>query len=162
MISQPMQAKLNEQVRHEWESEFYYLAIMAWCFNNNYGGFGLWFLKQAGEEREHGMKILRYLNEVGAEIAIPSVKTPAVQIKSVEDTFELGLEHEKKVTRLIHDLVDLAVTEKDHTTNQFLQWFVSEQAEEEASFRDIVAKLQRIKGAPGGLFMLEAKLAERA
>ena len=162
MISEKMIAKLSEQVKHEWESEFFYLTFMAWCFNNNYNGFGAWFLKQASEEREHGMKMLRYLNEVDADISIPSITTPKGEYQSIEQIFQLGLEHELKVTGLISELMNLAHTEKDHATQQFLQWYVSEQVEEEANFRGIIAKLERIKGSPGGLFMLEAKLGERA
>jgi ferritin len=162
MVSKAMAAKLNQQAKNEWESEFFYLTMMAWCFNNNYNGFGAWFLKQAAEEREHGMKIFRYLNETDQDIVIPSITVPKADFKSVEDVFEQGLAHEQEVSRLIGKLADQAISEKDHATLEFLQWYIKEQVEEESSFRDIVTKLGRIKGSVGGLFMLEAKLAERA
>ena len=162
MVSKKMGEMLNEQVKNEWESEFIYLAMMAWCFNNNYDGFGMWMLKQAGEEREHGMKILRYLHEADFPLAIPSLHAPKPQFESVEKVFRQGLEHEQKVTKMIYALTEQAVADKDFTTQQFLQWFINEQLEEESTFRGIIAKLERIKGAPGGLFMLEAQLAQRA
>jgi ferritin len=156
-----MQKQLNEQVKNEWESEFIYLTMAAWAYNNNYDGFGLWFIKQAGEEREHGMKILRYLNEADADMIIPSITVPKVEFKDIPDLFKRGLEHEQKVTGMFYRLTELAIAEKDFTTQQFLQWFIIEQLEEEASFRGIIAKLERIKGSSSGLFVLEAKLAER-
>jgi ferritin len=161
MLSKKMQAALNDQVRAEWESEFIYLAFMAWCFNNNFDGFGLWFLKQADEERGHGMKILRYVNEAGGDIVVPNVSYKTPKLTGVEQIFKLGLEHEEYISGRIDDLVALANGEKDHRSASFLKWFVDEQLEEENTFRGIVAKLERIKNAPGGLYMLESHLAAR-
>lgn len=162
MVSQQMIDKLNDQVKFEWESEYLYMAIAAWCYNNNYDGFGTWFMKQASEEREHGMKILRYINEVDGDIVIPSIETKQVSFSKVEETFQASLAHELKVTARINDLVSQAHSERDHATTHFLQWYVGEQVEEEATVRGILAKLERINGSPSGLFYLEAKLAERA
>jgi ferritin len=162
MISQQMAAKLNEQIKHEWESEYLYLAMAAWCLNHNYDGFGAWLLKQAGEEHEHGMKFLGYLNDQGAAITIPSIGVPTIEFKDVEDIYRRGLEHEKVVTQLINGLVDLAFADKDHATREFLGWFVKEQVEEEKSFSGIIAKLERIRGSVGGLFQLEHHLGKRA
>ncbi|MCL5270344.1 MAG: ferritin [bacterium] len=161
MLSKKMEERLNEQVRNEWISEYYYLAMMAWCFNNDYDGFGMWFLKQADEERAHGMKLLRYLNEAGGSIRIPAVAPPGTELQGVDHMFELTWEHERKVTAMIHEIADLARQEKDYATDNFLQWFIKEQVEEENTVRNIVAQLRRIQGAPAGLFMLESKLAAR-
>ena len=124
MISKKMQSQILDQVKAEWESEYFYLAMMAWCFNNDYPGFGMWLLKQADEERGHGMKMLRYLNEVGGELAIPSVTVPKAKFESPAQIFDLVLKHERKVTALIYGLVKTAEEEKDYATLNFLQWYV--------------------------------------
>ncbi len=163
MASDQLKSKLLEQVRHEWESEYYYYAMMAWLTNNDYTGFAKWFQKQAEEEHVHGMKILDYLAQINAEVKLPpSLTIPAADFKDIHDIFERSLKHEQKVTALINDLVDLAIKENDHKTNHFLQWYVGEQIEEEATVNEILGKLRRIQGAPGGMFMLEAQLAGRA
>lgn len=161
MISKKMQDRLLEQVKAEWESEFYYLAMMAWCFNNNFPGFGKWLLKQADEERGHGMKLLRYLSEVGGDLAIPSVTVPKARFESPAQIFDLVLKHERKVTALIHGLVEAAQQEKDYATLNFLQWYVKEQVEEESTAADIVARLERVKGQGAGLMFIENQLAAR-
>ena len=158
MLSKTIQAKLLEQVKNEWESEFIYLGMMAWCFNNNYDGIGNWLYNQANEEREHGFRILRYLIESDGDISIPSIAVPKANIKDLESIFEAVLKHEQKVTKMIHTLVDLSLKEKDHATNAFLQWFVTEQMEEEASARDILNKIQRTQGSPGALYLMEQKI----
>lgn len=161
MISPQMAAKLNEQIKNEWESEYIYLAMMAWCLNHNYDGFAAWFQKQASEEHEHGMKFVRYLSDVGVHVVIPQINAPQAEFKEVEDLYRLGLEHERQVTGMINALTDLAIADKDHATRDFLQWFVREQVEEEKSFLDVLNKLERIRGSVGGLFMLEHRLGRR-
>lgn len=161
MISQQLAAKLNEQIKNEWESEYIYLEMMAWCLNHNYDGFAAWFKKQAEEEHEHGMKFVNYLSDINVEVTIPSLNVPKVVFKEVEDLYRLGLEHERQVTGNINALVDLAIADKDHATREFLQWFVREQVEEEKSFQDVLNKLERIRGSVGGLFMLEHRLGRR-
>lgn len=162
MISQQMTAKINEQIKNEWESEYLYMAMVAWCLNHNYEGFGAWFLKQAGEEHEHGMKFLNYLNDVGAAIVIPSINVAQIEFKDIEDIFRRGLQHEQGVTKNIHDLMELAVADKDYASQELLQWYVKEQVEEEKNFGDVISKLERIKGSVGGLFQLEHHLGKRA
>ncbi len=161
MLSKQMEQRLLEQVRNEWVSEFYYLELMSWCFNNDFDGFGMWFLKQSQEEHEHGMKILRFVNDAGGTLKILPITPPVVEIKDIEHVFELTWEHEQKVTAMIHELYAMAINEKDYPTQNFLQWFINEQLEEESTVRNIVAQLKRVKGAPAGLFMIEAKLAAR-
>lgn len=159
MLNKKVQTKLLEQVKHEWESEFYYMAMMAWCYNNDYDGFGKWFFNQANEERNHGLRIISFIADVGGEIEIPSVKVPSADFKDLEDIFARQLKHEEKVTKLVHELVDLSIKENDHSTNTFLQWFVREQIEEEATSRHLLAKVKRAQGSPGALLMLESELA---
>jgi ferritin len=162
MISKKVHNKLLEQIKHEWESEYLYYAIMAWCVNNDYNGFAAWFRKQAEEEHEHGMKIVDYLAETGVDVKLPnSLAVGNQKFTDIDQIFKLTLKHEQKVTGLIHALVELSAAENDHTSHNFLQWYVSEQLEEEAQVRDILGALGRIKGAPGGLYMLERELAKR-
>jgi ferritin len=160
MVKQNVVEKLIEQVKHEWESEFYYLAMMAWCYNNDFDGFGDWFQNHAGEEREHGMRIVRYISEVGGRLSIPSVSVPRSDFDSLEQLFQLTLEHEEKVTGLVHELANLAQKEGDHTTHHFLQWYINEQIEEEAMARNILAKVRRAQGNPSALLIIESKLTE--
>lgn len=162
MLSKSMQDRLNAQVKAELESEYYYMAMMAWCFNNDYDGFGFWLLNQAKEEHAHAEKLMRYVNEAGGDIEVPDITVHARDFDGVEDIFTKVYEHEQKVTGLVHALVDAARKENDHATDNFLQWYVGEQVEEENNARGIVAKLNRIKGNPNGLFMLEGQLAQRA
>ena len=160
MLSETMRAKLIEQIKIEWESEFYYLAMMAWCYNNELDGYGDWFMKQAAEERAHGMRIARFISEVGAELEIPSITAPAAKFENIEHCFKLTLEHEEYVTKAVHEVVDLALKEHDYTTNNFMQWYVNEQVEEEATARLVLGKVRRAGGNPSALFIVETQLAE--
>jgi ferritin len=161
MLAKALHKQLLDQVKYEWESEFLYLAMMAWCYNNDYEGFAQWFYRQSMEERAHGAMILGYLTELGAEIEIPTVVAPKAKFKDLEEMFDQTLKHEQKVTKLIHDLVEAATKERDYATVQFLQWYVKEQIEEEDTARKILVKIRRGKGAPGFLFMLERELGAR-
>lgn len=161
MASQKMAAMINTQIKNEWESEYLYMAMSAWCLNHNYDGFAAWFLKQASEEHEHGMKFLNYLSDVNHDVTIPSINVPKIEFKDVEDLYRRSLDHEKGVTKNISDLMDQAIADNDHATREFLGWFVKEQVEEEKTFFDVIAKLERIKGSVGGLFQLEHHLGKR-
>jgi ferritin len=158
-LSKKMHKSLLDQVRHEWEAELYYLQMMAWCRNHDYDGFAAFFRGHADEERVHGMKILDYLAEVDADIAIPSIKTHDVKLEAVEQLFELALEHEEQVTAWIHELMALSQDERDYRTQHFLQWYVSEQIEEESLIRTALARVRRAKDHPGALLMVEEQIA---
>lgn len=160
MLSSTMRDKLIEQIKIEWESEFYYLAMMAWCYNNDLDGYGDWFKKQAAEEREHGMRICSFVTEVGAELSIPSIQAPEANFESIEHCFKLTLEHEEFVTKAVHTIVDLALKEQDYTTNNFMQWYVNEQVEEEATARLVLGRVRRAQGNPSALFIVETQLVE--
>jgi ferritin len=162
MLSATMQTKLLEQAGKEWDSEYYYMAMGAWCYNNELDGFGAWFEQQASEEHTHGLRILHYIRDVGGQISIPAINPIGNDFSSLRDTFEKTLEHEQLVTRMVHDLVSQARQENDHTTDHFLQWFVSEQVEEESTARAILAKVKRAGDNPSALFLLEQQLAPAA
>jgi ferritin len=135
---------------------------MAAHFKNiGLGGFGRWMECQALEELTHAMKFYGFLNERGAKALLKPIEGPPVSWENPLAVFEEVYSHEVKVTGLIHNLVDLAIKEKDHASNNFLQWFVSEQVEEEASAGEVLQKLKLVEGAQGGLFMLDQELGLR-
>lgn len=153
MISEQMNAKLNEQITHELEAARAYLA-MACMFD----GLGLKalhtrFREQADEENGHAMKILEYVLEVGGRVTLAALAAPRSQYGSVPEAIETALKQEKTVTSQIHALVELADTEKDHATRSFLQWFVDEQVEEVAAMEHM---LQIAKLAGENLLQLDA------
>ncbi len=162
MLSERMVKLLNDQIKAEFESEFLYLNMAVWCAKHGFKGAYKWFLKQAEEEREHAMKFINYLEEAGAEIVIPEIDKQNSEFESLLDVFEKGLEHEKKVSQRIFKLVEAAEEEKDHFTLDFLSWFVSEQFEEESSFRSIVNKLKLVGEGKHGIFMIDSYLGQRS
>ncbi len=161
MISQKMQDALNEQVNAELYSAYMYLSMSAYFESTNLPGFANWMKIQAKEETGHAMKIYDFVIERAGRATLKAIEAPPAQWKSPLDAFEATFKHEQKVTGLINDLVNLAIEEKDHATKGFLQWFVDEQVEEEASADAIVQQLKLIKDAPGGLFMINNQLGQR-
>lgn len=162
MISKKMQKRLIEQIKHEWESQLYYQSMMAWCMNNDYNGFASWFSKQADEERGHGMRILQFIADADGEVSIPSLTSKAADFKDLEDLFSSALAAEQSVTAQINELLGHAMKESDHATQAFLQWFVQEQIEEEATARDNLAQVKRVKDNPAALFIMENELSKRS
>jgi ferritin len=161
MLSQKMQEALNEQVNAELYSAYLYLAMSAHCDAVNLHGFAHWLRLQYQEETGHALKIFDYIAERGATVHLKPIEGPPTEWESPQAVFEAVLKHEQHVTSLINKLVDLAIQESDHASNNFLQWFVAEQVEEEATADDILQKIKLIAGAPGGLFMLDQELGQR-
>lgn len=160
-ISKSMEKAINEQINRELFSEYLYLAMAAWCYSENWNGFGHFFEEQAKEERAHAMKFFHYLFERRGTALVGAIEKPQGQFKSVEETFELTLEHEQQVTAWIHGLMDLAIKENDHASVSFLKWFVDEQVEEEATADGILQQLKKVNGNINGLFALDHRLGER-
>ena len=156
-----MEKALNEQVNAEMYSAYLYLSMESYFKSLNLNGFANWMRVQTQEEMMHAMKIYDYVNERGGRIMLKPIEGPPTKWDSPLAVFEAVLTHEQKVTGLINNLVDLAIAEKDHATNSFLQWFVTEQVEEESSADDNVQKLKMMENAPGGMFMLDRELAQR-
>ncbi len=161
MASERMIKELNAQVQREFFSSYFYISMEAYCADQNLDGFANFFHVQAQEERDHAYKMFDYISRVGGKIELEALEKPQTDFASPEEVFEMTLEHEKFITKSIHSLLDIALEEKDHTTTAFLQWFVTEQAEEEESVEKIIKKLQLLKGHPGGLFMIDQELAQR-
>lgn len=161
MISKKMQEALNGQLNAELYSSYLYLSMAAYFLSLNMGGFANWMQVQAQEEDMHAMKFYNFINERGGRVVLKAIDGPPTEWDSPLATFEAVLEHEQKVTGLINDLVELALAEHDHATNIFLQWFVTEQVEEEDSANDVIQQIKMIGEAEGGLFMLDRELGQR-
>lgn len=161
MISEKINKLLNEQVQKEFYSAYLYLSMEAYFRNQNLDGFANFFRVQTQEERDHAMKFFNYINQASGKVELLQIDAPQVNFKSIEEIFDLALKHEQFVTKSIYNIVDNALEERDHGTNTFLQWFVTEQVEEEATADKNLRKLQLIKDDPNGLLLLDAELALR-
>jgi len=161
MISKKMTTALNEQINKELYSAYLYLSMSAWSHGRNLKGFASWFSIQAREELGHAMKILQYLEDQGAPVRLLPIDAPTATFASPTAAFEATLKHEQFITESIHKLMAQAVEEKDYATQGLLQWFVSEQVEEEAHSVEIVEKLRLIGEDPRGLLIVDRELAQR-
>lgn len=161
MIKENVQAALNEQLNSELYASYYYLSMSAYFHASNLTGFASWMRAQAQEELMHAMKIYDFINDREGEVVLTTVAAPNQQWDDSLAAFEDAYQHEKAVTAQIYDLVDLSVKERDHATNTFLQWFVTEQVEEEATASDIVNKLKLVGNDGNGLFILDRDLGAR-
>ena len=161
MLNSKLESAINEQIKNELYSSYLYLAMSAYCESVNLSGCGHWMRVQAQEEQEHALKLFRYVIEKGGRVTLFAIDQPPDEYDSALDVFEKTLEHEQKVTGLINNLYALAIGEKDYATQIFLQWFVSEQVEEEANATQIVELLKAIGDHPQGLIMLDRQLAAR-
>ena len=161
MLNEKLQDAINEQTKNELYSSYLYLAMSAYCESANLPGFAHWMRVQAGEEQEHALKMYRYIVEKGGRVWLKAIDEPPAEFESALDVFERTLAHEQKVTGLINDLYALAIDENDYATQIFLQWFITEQVEEEANATQIVDLLNAIGDHPQGLIMLDRQLAAR-
>ncbi len=161
MLSEKVQEKLNDQLNAELYSSYLYLSMSAYFQSLNLSGFANWMRVQAQEELLHAVKFYDFVNERDGRVTLHAVEGPPSEWASPLAVFEHVYEHEQKVTGLINDLVNLAIGERDHATNIFLQWFVSEQVEEEASANEVVQRLKLLGDDKSGLFMLDRELAQR-
>ncbi len=160
MISDKMVQHLNAQLNAEFYSGYLYLQMAAYFDEKNLAGFAHWMKIQAKEEFSHGMKIYSYINDRGGKVLLEAVEKPRSDYASVQEIFEQTLSHEQKVTKSIDDLVELAIEERDHATRQYLDWFVKEQVEEEATAAEVLGKVKMAKDAPS-LLMLDHALSQR-
>ncbi len=161
MIGKKMVDALNEQVNAEMYSAYLYLSMESYFKSLNLNGFANWMRVQTQEEMMHAMKIYDFINERDGRVTLKPIEGPPTNWESPLAVFEAVYAHEQKVTGLINKLVDLAIEEKDHATNTFLQWFVNEQVEEESSADEKVQQLKMMEKAPGGMFMLDRELGQR-
>lgn len=161
MISVGMQTELNKQVNAEMFSAYLYLSMSSYFETLNLAGFANWTYVQYQEEMSHAMKIYRFVIERGGRVELEAIEAPQKEWKGTLDVMKDVYAHEQKVTGLINNLVNLAIEEKDHASNNFLQWFVAEQVEEEANVDEIVSELEFIGDNKQGMMMLDRELRSR-
>lgn len=162
MISDAMAKALNEQMNFEFYSSNIYLSMSAYSSHKGLDGFANWFYNQYQEEITHAMKLYHYILDQGYAVEVDGWPKPASDFGSPLEIFEITLGHEREVTKRIYALVDLALEERDHGTNSFLQWFVNEQVEEESSVNSILDKIKLVAGNGNGIFMLNNELGKRS
>ena len=160
-LKKTMEKALNEQLHREFSSAHLYLSMSAWFESRTFPGLAHWMYVQMQEEQSHQMKFFRYINERGGKVTLAGVESPRSTWENPLDVFTEALKHEEMITECINDLVDLSVSERDHATNQFLQWYISEQVEEEAQVTEIVEQLRRVQNSADGLYLLEKELGAR-
>lgn len=160
MISQKMQDAMNRQCNRELYSAYLYLSMAAYFDSTNLPGFSNWMKIQVQEEMTHAMKFYSHLNGRDGRVLMQDIEAPPTEWDSPQAAFQHVLEHEQHVTELINELVNLAIEEKDHASNNFLQWFVSEQVEELESASDALQKI-KLAGDGAGLFLLDQQFGQR-
>ena len=158
MISKKIEKILNVQIKIEGQSSMVYLAMACWAEAKGYNGTAQFLYRHSDEEREHMLKLIKFVNERGGQAIVPAFEQPKINFKSLKDAFKTLLNHELHVTASINDIVDLCLKEKDHVTNNFMQWYVAEQIEEEALARTILDKIELIGNDKGGIYMFDRDL----
>lgn len=161
MISTKMEEALNGQMNAEMYSAYLYLSMESYFKLLNLNGFANWMRIQNQEEQFHAMKFYDYIIERGGRVTLRKIEAPPSNWDSPLAVFEATLEHERKVTGLINDLVHLAREEEDNASEVFLQWFVNEQVEEEDNVSTVLGQLKLIKESPQALFMLDKEMGQR-
>jgi len=162
MLTEKMQKALNGQLNAELYSSYLYLSMNAYFKSINLNGFANWMYYQAQEELGHSLKFYDFVIQRGGKVQLTQIEAPPTEWDSPMAVFDATLAHEQKVTGLINDLVEIAHEERDHATNIFLQWFVSEQVEEEENVGGVLEQLKLMGDAKGGLFMIDRELAKRS
>lgn len=159
MLSKKIETSLNNQLSIEAYSSHVYLAMASWAENQGFPGIADFLYSHSDEEREHMMKLVRYINERGGSAIIPTLEKPQIKYGGITELFEDLLKHEINVTVSINEVVHDCLQEKDYSTHNFMQWYVAEQLEEEALAHDILDKLKLIGGNAGGLYMFDRDVA---
>ncbi len=161
MLKPKLEKALNDQLNYEVYSAYIYWSMSAHLETIALPGFANWMRIQAQEEMVHATKFYQFIIERNGKVILDTIPKPQNEWPSVLAIFEEALKHEQSVTSRINDLVDLSITEKDHASNAFLQWFVSEQVEEESTAEDVIQQLKLTEEAKGALFLLDKEMATR-
>ncbi len=152
MLTKKVEEICNRQIEREGYSSNLYLAMASWAETKGMAGIAAWLFAQSDEERMHTLKFIKYVNERGGNAVVPEFKKPPVKYKGIPELFAEVLKHEQYITASINEVLETAVTEKDHATTNWIQWFVKEQMEEENSVQQIIDKLQ-LAGQHGDYFL---------
>ncbi len=161
MLADKVEAALNEQLVKELQSAYVYLGMSAYCESRSLPGFGQWLRLQFQEELDHGMRFYNFIIDRGGKVRLSALDEPAVEYKSVLDVFENALRHEQAVTQSIHELYELVDNERDYASQAWLDWFATEQVEEEKNVGQIVDSLKMIGDRGDALFLLDKEVAQR-
>ena len=159
MISNSMEAALNRQIEMEGYASFLYLSMASWCDQKGLSGCAEFMHRQSDEERMHMMKIFHYIAEVDGRALSPGIPKPTADWSSVQEMFQQVFQHEQKVTASIYELLNQSIAENDFGTQNFLQWYVSEQREEEALMRTILDKISLIGDGPMSLYYIDKEIS---
>lgn len=162
MIKEAVEKAIINQIKNEEHSSRLYLAMASWCQVNGYPGAAAFLYKQTEEERMHQLKFVHYLNDRNGYSQLLALDNPTTEYKSLLEVFEKVMIHEEFITESINELYEVALTNKDYTTGNFLQWFINEQIEEESTMHGILDKMKLAGSAPGGLFHIDKDLSELA
>ena len=158
MLPKKIEAALNGQIETEASSSQSYLAMASWAETSGLSGTAAFLYKHSDEERIHMLKLIKFVNDRGGRAVVPALKQPQKEYRSITDVFKALLDHETHVTASINKVVDLCLKEKDYTTHNFMQWYVSEQIEEETLARTLIDKLELIGHDKGGLYLFDRDL----
>jgi ferritin len=161
LLDKTVQDAMNDQIKNELYSAYQYLAMSAYCESMNLPGFAHWMRVQFQEEMEHALKFYDFIQARRGRVLLQAVEQPVNDFHSPLEAFEQALEHEQKVTSQINDLYELAVSENDYASQTFLQWFVTEQVEEEKNVGDVVETLKMVGDQSEALFLLDRELSKR-
>lgn len=161
MVNQDVQDAINEQIKHEFYAAYQYLAMMTWFESKSLSGFGHWMRLQAGEEVEHAMKLVDFLIDRGGTVELGGIGKPKLDFDSPLDVMRAALAHEEKVTGLINGVYAMAVEHADYPAQVLMQWFISEQVEEEKNAGEIVDQLELAGGSASALLVIDGRLASR-
>jgi ferritin len=162
MLSKKLLNALNDQINHELASAYIYLSMSAYFESENLPGFAAWMRRQATEEAGHAMKIFDFINDRDGRVSLKAVAQPPADFRSPLAAFEQSLAQERKISALIHKLYAMAAREDDYATQAMLQWFVTEQVEEEKSVKLIVEQLKRIGPSTSAIFFLDRHVGKDA
>ena len=161
MLNKRLETELNKQFNAEMYSAFLYLSMSAHLESKNLSGFANWMKIQYEEEQFHALKIYQYVLDRGGNMELEAIAKPETEWKGIIDIFEEVLKHEESITASINNIINIAYEEKDHASVAELQWFVTEQIEEESNVNDILVQLKMIEGKGAGLFMLDREMKQR-
>ncbi|MEK6451440.1 MULTISPECIES: ferritin [Myroides] len=155
MLSEKLQNALNEQIKLEGDSSQIYLDMASWAEIQGFEGIATFMFAQSDEERQHMLKLVKYVNQRGGEAVIPAITKPTLDHTSIKGLFKQLFDHEVFVSKSINELVHIALEDRDYATHNFLQWYVAEQIEEEATARTILDKINLIGDDKGGLYLFD-------
>ena len=161
MIAKDLQKALIVQLNKEFHSAYIYLGMSAYCSKEGFNGAAKWFLIQYQEEVSHGMKMFKYLEDQNVDIELPAIEAVKVEYNSLQEVFEKSLAHEQYMTKNLNELSDLAMKDKDHATYNLLQWYVTEQVEEEATVSGIIDHIRLVGDNGYGLYTIDKELGAR-